>query len=499
MDDRAPFDLVAWDRRDTASETWRRSFLRYSTLRKLEAFVTEKLGQPATWVSPVKLGGYNFLCRMRVQGSDQDVMVRLPQPGIVQFSDEKTLREAAVVQFLTQNTRVPVPPVLLYGLSSLAPEVGPFLIIRHVENRGSISHTLTKPRQEDPDEADVLNPCISGDVLEAFYNKIAVYLLQLFGSTFQRIGSLAQTGEHIFSVAGRPVTQNMDNMIGLANIPRTALPPEDTTYGTADEWYVAMAEMHMSQLIFQHNDLVATADDCRNKYVARQLFRRLAKQGRLSTFGFAEDDWSAQSRSQTSSVSAAPSGSGSFRLWCDDFRPSNMLLDGSDEIVAFVDWEFAYAAPTQFALDPPWWLLLYVPEMWHTGIEGWTRDYEPRLETWLRAMEKAEISTGMGGFGLSTYMRESWRNGRFWLNYAARKSWAFDAIFWKCLDERFFGKREEEVTEYDLWKTRIQLLSEEERRAMEPFVTRKVEETRERILVDWEDQEVKKRLAEVLF
>jgi hypothetical protein len=114
-------------------------------------------------------------------------------------------------------------------------------------------------------------------------------------------------------------------------------------------------------------------------------------------------------------------------------------------------------------------------------------------------MIEERVSTGMGGFGLSTYMRESWRTGRFWLNYAARKSWAFDAIFWKCLDERFFGKREEEVTEHDLWKTRIQLLSEEERRAMEPFVTRKVEETRERILVSWEDQEVKKRLAEVLF
>jgi hypothetical protein len=94
----------------------------------------------------------------------------------------------------------------------------------------------------------------------------------------------------------------MNNMLQLANIPRAVLPPGDSTYRTADEWYIALAEMHITQLVFQHNDLVTTADDCRDKYVARQLFRKLAKQGQLSTFGFMEDDWSAQSKSQASTL-----------------------------------------------------------------------------------------------------------------------------------------------------------------------------------------------------
>ena len=34
---------------------------------------------------------------------------------------------------------------------------------------------------------------------------------------------------------------------------------------------------------------------------------------------------------------------------------------------------------------------------------------------------------------------------------------------------------------------------------MESFVERKIEESKERILVDWDDEQVKKRLAEVLF
>ncbi|TVY57698.1 hypothetical protein LSUE1_G010245 [Lachnellula suecica] len=500
-DDRADFDNVAWDRSDEAWEESQKLFRRVSTLHKIESFVTQKFGKTATWVTPMRIGGYNNLYRMRIEGSKDDVMIRLPQPSLAQFPGEKTLREAAIASFIAQNTRVPAPRVLFHGLSSPDSEVGPFIIIQHVENRGSMSHALAMPNEKDPSEAHMLNPDVSEDVLESFYGKVAVHLLQLFEPSFARIGSLAQTGEKAFSVAGRPITQNMNNMLQLANIPRATLPPKDRTYGTADEWYIALAEMHIAQLVFQHNDLVTTADDCRNKYVARQLFRKLAKQGRLSTFGFVEDDWSAQSKSQASTLSPAPSGSSSFRLWCDDLRPSNILLNEADDIVAVIDWEFAYIAPTQFSLDPPWWLLLNVPEMWHTNIEDWSHIYDVRLKTWLRAMEKAEESIKMKskGFTMSIYMRESWETGRFWLNYAARKSWAFDTIFWKYLDKRFFGSRKGDIAKQDLWKTRVHLLSERERSIMESFVERKMEESKERILVDWDDEQVKERLDEVLF
>jgi hypothetical protein len=117
--------------------------------------------------------------------------------------------------------------------------------------------------------------------------------------------------------------------------------------------------------------------------------------------------------------------------------------------VSVIDWEYTYAAPTQFVLDPPWWLLLDTPEMWDGGIDDWVKNYERRLETWLAAMKKAEDSEDSElkstEFQLSAYMRESWQVGRFWLTYAARKSWAFDTVFWKYLDERFFGRREDHV------------------------------------------------------
>jgi hypothetical protein len=80
-----------------------------------------------------------------------------------------------------------------------------------------------------------------------------------------------------------------------------------------------------------------------------------------------------------------------------------------------------------------------------------------------------------------------------------RGSWDFDTIFWKYLDKRFFGNREGDIARQDLWKTRVHLLSERERSVMESLVERKMEESKEQILVEWDDEQVKERLAEVLF
>jgi hypothetical protein len=96
-------------------------------------------------------------------------------------------------------------------------------------------------------------------------------------------------------------------------------------------------------------------------------------------------------------------------------------------------------------------------------------------------------------------MRESWDTGRFWVSYGARKSWAFDMAYWRFLDERFFGERGEGVGKEELWKTRVHLLSERERAAMEPFVERKMSEVEERVIVDWDPEEARERLAEVCF
>lgn len=498
-DSQEELDNLVWDKNDEDFDAAQKRMRLKTICRQVEELVEEKLGSPATLITPLIMGGFNILYRVRVEGRTPDVMVRLPCPSLVQFPSEKTIQEAATAAYIAKVTGLPIPRHLFHGQDS---PVGPFIIMDRIENRGSVSERLIKPN-EDPSAPHVLDPDVSDSTLEAIWTKIAHCLLQLSQITFSRIGSLIESKEGIYEVAGRPITHNMTDMIRLANIPRDILPPEGKTYETADEWYTALAEMHLAQLIFQHNDLVTSEDDCRNKYVARQVFRRLAKQGRLSTFGFAGDDWSYQSsKISSSTLSPAPSNSELFRLWGDDFRAGNILLTESDDIAALIDWEYTYVAPTQFILDPPWWLLIETAEMWSDGMDNWIEKYSQRLKIWLSAMEKAETEATEPSSlpaPLSTYMRESWETGRFFLSYGARKSWAFDAMYWKFLDERFFGDRDAGISKNDLWKTRVHLLSEEERAAMEPFVERKMAESKERRIVNWDSTEAEQRYRELLF
>lgn len=498
-DGQEELDNLVWDKND---EDWDESLKQMrlkTTVRQVEHLAELKYGKTATLISPLIIGGFNILYRIHLEGVSPDVLVRLPGPSLVQFPDEKNAQEAATANCVAKNTQVPIPRLFFYGRD---PTLGSFIILQHVENRGSMSARLTTPN-DDPSVTHVLYPDVAETTLQNLWTKVARCLLQLSRLSFPRIGALVEVDSGSYEIAGRPITHNMTDMVRLANIPCAVLPQEGETYGTADEWYVALAEMHLAQLVFQHNDLVSSEDDCRNKYVARQIFRRLAKQGQLSTFGFAGDDWSAQSsKTVPSTLSPAPARSDSFRLWGGDFRAGNILLDESDDIAAVIDWEFAYAGPTQFILDPPWWLLLDLAETWSSGIDDWREIYEVRLKTWLSAMRRAEESMGEPGplpGALSTYMRESWETGRFWLNYSARKSSAFDAMYWKYLDERFFGDRGDDISDHDLWKTRIHLLSEEERQAMEPFVERKMNESKARRIVDWDPTEAKRRFSEVLF
>ncbi|KAK7711971.1 hypothetical protein SLS64_005242 [Diaporthe eres] len=496
---RENFDDVAWDKSDAAEEESEKKLRKESFCCRVEAFVTEKCGRPANILSIIT-GGLNIHYRIRFEeeNSSSDVLVRVPWPAAAQFPDEKVLYEAAAAEYLRVNTRIPVAQVLHYGSDS---SIGPFLMLCRIENRGNLTGPLCVP-DRDPALTPALNTKLPESKLRSLWGIMASCLLELAKPTFPRIGSLLEVGGS-FQVAGRPLTFNMSSMVQLGNIPAAVFPAKDTTFATADEWYVQLATMHLAQLIFQHNDLVSDEDDCRNKYVSRQLFLRLARQGHLSTFGSAQDNWSAFAKAATRPRLPAPNGSNSFRLWCDDFRPSNALLDRAegDKLAAMIDWELTYAAPAQFVLDPPWWLLFETPEMWKPGgAAEWGKAYEPQLEIWLKAVEdQGDGAAFLDGLPLSAHMRESWETGRFWLNYAARKSWAFDAVFWTFLDERFFGSRDPETLGKDLWQTRLHLLRQEEQQIMEVFVKRKMDESRDRILVEWELAEVRRRLAELLF
>ncbi|KFZ18599.1 hypothetical protein V501_01128 [Pseudogymnoascus sp. VKM F-4519 (FW-2642)] len=172
-------------------------------------------------------------------------------------------------------------------------------------------------------------------------------------------------------------------------------------------------------------------------YIARHLFRKLATEHRLTN-----------------------GNDKTFKLFCDDLGPHNVLVDAEFKVVAVIDWEFAYSAPSKFSQTPPWWLLIQMPE-------------QKREQVFL---EEGRITKEDC---LSHEMRQNWDNGDFWVHYAARKSWAVDAIYWSKIDERFFGAR-------DSFEGRLALLNEGDRKGIDAFLQRKTEEQERRILIDWD-------------
>ncbi|POS71615.1 phosphotransferase [Diaporthe helianthi] len=443
---------------------------------------------------------------------DQDFELPWADFDDLQYEKAEALRRESLKKFSEKSFRDLVQNIAREKIGDprlkLNPTVGPYFIMERVEHLWSMSQRLNKNFREEGARY-ILDIDVSRTKLKALDVQMVRFLLQIFSYQFPRIGTLARSETSQYFVQGRPLSLDIQLSIETANVPESALPSRDKTYSTADEWYTACSRINTAPLLFQQNDLFFSADDFRNKCVARLLFHQLASEGKLSTFGFEEDTWSAQAeefRAQSKTLCPAPRSTGDFVLWCDDLRPENILLGKADKITGIIDWEFTYVAPTQFSLDPPWWLYLQPPHDYDDGgLEGFIKTYNDRVKTWLEAVEDVEkesefASLGLPhGIGMSRYMRESWETGRFWLSYATRKAWGFDEVYWKCLDERLFGKRPDDVPRERLWTTRLHLLTDRERDFLEPFVRRRGEETKERKLIDcWDIEEVRKRFREFL-
>ncbi|CAK48997.1 uncharacterized protein BO96DRAFT_433053 [Aspergillus niger CBS 101883] len=342
---------------------------------------------------------------------------RLCHHSISMFREEKIQREVAVMHFLEYFTNLRIPHILHHGMTKESPkELGPFIIMEHISNEGDFIDALIPGRSRD--DRPILDPNVSQERLEWIYGQMADIVLQVSRHSFAEIGCIGKAKENeefddTWIVKHRPLTFNMNELVQLGGISPDLLP--QGTFKTASSYYRALAEMHMIHLSSQRNDAIDSAEDCRNKYIARCLFRKITREHQLC-----QDD------------------SGPFRLFCDDLRPGNVLANDHHQMTGVVDWEFTYAAPPGFAHSPPFWLLLELPELWKPGLDDWTADR------------------------LSEHMWRSWQSGDFWLNYAARKSWAFDMIYWAKIDRRFFGGG-------DL-NDRIKLLTPEEREEMDKFV-----------------------------
>ncbi|PWY83433.1 phosphotransferase family protein [Aspergillus heteromorphus CBS 117.55] len=370
MHQRMQFDDTAWEKGEEISENWLRRFLDPELLRPLGRFVwRHHEPDEVTEFGALSKGFFNICVRMKYR-DESSSMIRFSQPGVSMFPEEKIRNEVAVMRYIHDRTSIPVPFVLHWGAEGPS-RLGPFVLMEYIDHDGDMVDALNTPGLALAD-APILDPHIDEEKLEELYGQLAGVLLQLSTLALPRIGSLNQVDDFTWEVTRRPLSAGMNELVRVGTLPRSELPNQNATFDSAASYFEALAELHIKHLVHQRNDAVDSANDCRRKYVARQLFRRLARCDKLTT----------------SALKKRP-----FCVWCDDFRPANVLVKDS-QIVGVLDWEFTYAAPAEFSCAPPWWLLIEKPEYWPGGLDDWTNVFEKRLETFLRAMAQTKSLQG---------------------------------------------------------------------------------------------------------
>ncbi|KAG9255097.1 uncharacterized protein F5Z01DRAFT_681155 [Emericellopsis atlantica] len=310
----------------------------------------------------------SFNCCYRLKGFHS--ILRLPILSKSAFRYEKSRDECLLMAYLARHTSIPLPKLLAAGTC----DMGPYMVLSFVDG-ARLSDFLKDPSTEDA--PITLQPNIDDALLYRAYRNMASLMLQLSKCRFSHIGALGQDELGNWLVTKRPVTLNMNQLVSCANYPPSRLPPKERTFASANEYFTALAEMHINHLQTQRNDAIEDAEDCRKKYVARHLFLKIAR-----TFSKEHND-------------------GPFPLYCDDLRPTNVIVNPDLDVCGVIDWEYCYAAPAEFTYCPPWWLLLTHPDDWTDG------DLGSFLEQYLP---------------LCRLMAESLENGHFWFCLAATSS-----------------------------------------------------------------------------
>ncbi|PYI01280.1 phosphotransferase enzyme family protein [Aspergillus sclerotiicarbonarius CBS 121057] len=460
-------DDVAWDRCDELLEEFKTKVSSPDILRAVTEFM--KSHRPNTKATDrariIGMGAFNLCFRMEFEDGFASLL-RFPCHGHVAFPEKKVRNEVAIMAYLKKHTKIPVPGVISYGMKGQSPGgLGPFILMEYIANASNLTAQLRAPGYQRGDRP-FQDPIIEESKLEFFYGQLADILLELSKPCFERIGSMEID---TWAIDSRPLTMNMNELVQLGNFPPTMLP--QSSFATASSYYKSLAKTEFLHLQTQRNDAVESQEDCYSKYIARKLVYGLAEESRLLDIS---------------------NETGPFKLFCDDLRPSNILLDDDMKIIAVIDWEFTYAAPREYTFSPPWWLLLEMPEEWPQGVLDWKEKYQPRLETFLQVLKSREDSAIASGDlvedqRLSGKMWQSWTSGDFWVHYGLRKSWAFDAV-WPMMDARLFGG-DTPLEDRDklLCTERLDFLSAEDKKAMEPFAQEKLEQMKLRRLDIWDN------------
>jgi hypothetical protein len=230
---------------------------------------------------------------------------------------------------------------------------------------GTRLSTFLKEPTED-DQADmILNPTIKEDTLDTIYIQLADYILQISRLEFPYIGAISKDASETWTVTGRPLIYNMNELASSTGYLLDQFPT--ALFDHTSDFFQSIARQYLLHLKTQRN-LADDKADIRKRFIAQYRFGQLIPK-------YCIDD------------------AGPFKVFCDDIQATNILIDPNTlRITAVLDFEFTNSIPAQFTYDPPWWLLLRGPDMWleRYGMDEFLVQYVPRMEQFLRAIERVE-------------------------------------------------------------------------------------------------------------
>ncbi|PVH75194.1 phosphotransferase enzyme family protein-like protein [Cadophora sp. DSE1049] len=351
-------------------------------------------------------GSFNLSIAIRNSVTNERVIIRFPIPGKVYdlWRAKKVKHEVTVMTYLREHTSIPVPHVYYWGLTEESLQrLGPFIIMEFMEGE-NLGDILKKPT---PNEADlaILDPDINEAKLNGIFEQLASLMLELSCLEFPRIGAISKdavSGE--WTVAEPLLTYDMNEVVSFAGFPAehfTTMP----VFDRSSNYFTERAQYLQIHLETQRTAAYDTKDITWGRYVARHCFAKL-----IPTYGMIDD-------------------AGPHRLFCDDMRPSNMLVNPETmDITALLDFEFTNPG-------------IEVSEG-ETGKQKFLDLFEPRKEQFIHVMERVEARSARpaGEPLLSARMRDSWDSGRFWFNLTSRNSVDVDQIYWQILHKEGLGE-----------------------------------------------------------
>ncbi len=415
-----PCDAVLYSETGDQYRDWDAS-LNEDHMRALEEFVTTHIRDrgPARHVqSGVYQGSYNRVVRFTFDSvGGRDVALKFPKPGhsAGTLAAEKAANEAAWIEFLGENTSIPVPHVYSWGTEPghLSTLKLPYILMDWMPGDNLRDFLASVPPKE---------------LISTIYQQIASFYLQLHRLSFQDIGSVVKDRKTGQWNIRRPLTIDMHQLVlDIANYPTDGWPVGRFT--NAQEYVDFVLNQQSIQLWtlpninapYEHKndgDCARSSEEiARLRYEARNRFKQLSNSPDLRLRDYL----------------------GPFRAFNPDLDTRNMTVDTlTGQILGVFDLEFTNAMPAEFACDPPLSLFRTLPgPALNAGFFPWfLREYEPLLKEFLDAMRREELKLeSKPQTPLSTMMRNSWVTKRVWFNFALNQCDYVDAIYWAVLHD----------------------------------------------------------------